>query len=225
MHWCQNHKTMLSFSGAERCFLDLLKYAIINKRVQAINDFSTDEGYLGLPKQHHHIYTNKSKRSCLPLLLYCFSYQAGLHYMIGSRSSLNSMKDLFKCLSTLIFQLRPLNSKLSLTWCNICWATYQDLRHMLHLKMVRTLPCPTYSRWTLPESRWFSRVHLQSGCIFFSWEHSQIGMHNPPGFNQDSRGTSDEPHRVSVQIAMWILPGLSSRSIHKEFRKRRNNLI
>ena len=89
----------------------------------------------------------------------------------------------------------------------------------------RTLPCPTYSRWTLPESRWFSRVHLQSGCIFFGWEHSQIGMHNPPGFNQDSRGTSDEPHRVSVQIAMWILPGLSSRSIHKEFRKRRNNLI
>ena len=51
----------------------------------------------------------------------------------------------------------------------------------------RTLPCPTYSRWTPPESR----------CIFFGWEHSQIGMHNPPGFHQDSRWTPDEPHGVS----------------------------
>ena len=61
----------------------------------------------------------------------------------------------------------------------------------------RTLPCPTYSRWTLPESRWFSGVHLESRCFFFGWEHSQIGMHNPPGFHQDSRWTPDEPHRVS----------------------------
>ena len=43
----------------------------------------------------------------------------------------------------------------------------------------------------------FSRVHLESRCIFFGWEHSQIGMHNPPGFHQDSRQTPDEPHGVS----------------------------
>ena len=61
----------------------------------------------------------------------------------------------------------------------------------------RTLPCPTYSRWTTVESRWFSGVHLESRRFFFSWEHSQIGMHNPPGFHQDSRWTWDEPHGVS----------------------------
>ena len=32
---------------------------------------------------------------------------------------------------------------------------------------------------------------------FFGWEHSQIGMHNPPEFYQDSRWTPDEPHGVS----------------------------
>ena len=35
------------------------------------------------------------------------------------------------------------------------------------------------------------------GAFFFGWEHSQIGMHNPPGFHQDSRWTPDEPHGVS----------------------------
>ena len=64
-------------------------------------------------------------------------------------------------------------------------------------KFWRTLPCPTYSTWTLLESRWFSRVHLESRCFFFGWEHSQIGMHNPPGSHQDSRWTPDEPHGVS----------------------------
>ena len=33
--------------------------------------------------------------------------------------------------------------------------------------------------------------------LFFGWEHSQIGMHNTPGFHQDSRWTPDEPHGVS----------------------------
>ena len=69
--------------------------------------------------------------------------------------------------------------------------------YSLLVNFVRTLPCPTYSRWTLPESRWFSGVHLESSNIFFGWEHSQIGMHNPSGFHQESRWTPHEPSGVS----------------------------
>ena len=88
-------------------------------------------------------------------------------------------------------------------------------------EILRTLPCPTYSRWTPPESRWFSRVHLESR--FFGWEHSQIGMHNPPGFHQDSRWTPDEPHGVSgVHLpdssvaSTWIHPRVNPPGVQEE---------
>ena len=88
----------------------------------------------------------------------------------------------------------------------------------------RTLPCPTYSRWTLLESRWFSRVHLEFRCIFCGWEHSQIGMHNPPGFHQDSRWTPDEPRGVSgVHFpdssldSTWTHPRVHPPGVQEEF--------
>jgi len=63
-------------------FLDLLlQYAIIDKMVCAVNDCSTDEGYLSVVPKHRrcNIYTKKIKVSCLSLLLYSFScYIAGL---------------------------------------------------------------------------------------------------------------------------------------------------
>ena len=56
---------------------------------------------------------------------------------------------------------------------------------------------------------------------FFGWEHSQIGMHNPPEFYQDSRWTPDEPHGVSgvhLPDSSVDLPGLNPGSIHQESR-------
>ena len=46
-------------------------------------------------------------------------------------------------------------------------------------------------------TRVHSRIHLESSCILFGGEHSQIGMNNLPGFHQDSRWTPDEPNGVS----------------------------
>jgi hypothetical protein len=36
-----------------------------------------------------------------------------------------------------------------------------------------------------------------AGVHVIFWSPSQIGMHYPPGFHQDSRWTPDEPHGVS----------------------------
>jgi len=67
----------------------------------------------------------------------------------------------------------------------------------------RTLPCPTYSRWTL---HWSPGDFLESTwspvAFFLAGEHSQIGMHNPPGFHLES----------TCQIAEWI-------TIHQEARR------
>ena len=76
----------------------------------------------------------------------------------------------------------------------------------------RTLPCPTYSRWTLPESR----------CIFLAGSTPKLACFIYLDFTRTPGGLQMN-HMESVestcQIAVWILPGLNPWSIHLESRR------
>ena len=86
----------------------------------------------------------------------------------------------------------------------------------------RTLPCPTYSRWTPPESRWFSGVHLESRCIYLAGSTAKLTCIIHLDFTRTPGGlqmNDMESVESTCQIPVWILPGLNPGSIHQESRR------
>jgi hypothetical protein len=60
-------------------------------------------------------------------------------------------------------------------------------------------------------------------AFFFGWDHSQIGMHNPPGFHLDSMWSPGEPSGVSgVHLpersvdSTWSQPGVNPSGVQEE---------